>query len=521
MSAILESRGVGTRACPGCDDRAVRKREIPPLGLLVFVVGAASLGAEIAAARLIAPFFGASTIVWANTINVVLLSLAVGYWIGGRFADRNPDREGLCTLVLVAALAVGLVPFAADPFLDISIDALDDVSAGAFLGSLAAVSVLIAPPVVLLGAVSPYAIRLAMNRIEESGTVAGRMYAISTLGSLVGTLTAALLLIPLVGTRRTFLVFALACAIAAVPGVSRRRAALVPVALALMLAMPVGTIKDAEGQTVLGEVETRYQYARVVEEEDGDRKLELNEGHAVHSMYRPGSYLTGDYWDEFLVLPFAGRSRPPARIAIIGNAGGTTARAYGRYFSRTRVDAVEIDSKLTELGRRWLDLRNRRLQVFSEDGRPYLRRTNRRYDVIVVDAYRQPYIPFYLTTREFFELAHDRLGPGGAVLVNVGHPKGEDELEKVLGATMRAVFPTVLRDPSGTSNTLLMGTRAHASPERLERATLWLPRDLRALAARTASRLEPLLRGGTVYTDDKAPVEWLIDRSILHYAASR
>ena len=171
-------------------------RELPPLELLVFVVGSASLGAEIAAARLMAPFFGASTIVWANVIGVVLVSLSVGYWVGGRFADRHPHRRGLCTLVLVAALAVGLIPFVADPFLDVSVDALDEVQAGAFFGSLIAVSVLVAPPVMLLGAVSPYAIRLAVERVEESGAVAGRIYAISTVGSLAGAWLSALLLIP-------------------------------------------------------------------------------------------------------------------------------------------------------------------------------------------------------------------------------------------------------------------------------------------------------------------------------------
>jgi spermidine synthase len=493
-------------------------RDLPPLGLLVFVVGSASLGAEIAAARLMAPFFGASTIVWANVIGVVLVSLSVGYWFGGRFADRHPHKRGLCTLVLVAALAVGAIPFVADPFLDVSVDALDEVSAGAFIGSLVAVSVLVAPPVMLLGMVSPYAIRLAVERIEESGTVSGRMYAISTIGSLVGTFTSALLLIPLVGTRRTFLIFGLACALVAVTGVTRRAALAVPATIIALLLLPVGTIKAAGEDTVLEEVETEYQYARVVEDRAGERRLELNEGQAVHSLYRPGSYLTNDIWDEYLVLPFAALDRLPRQVAILGNAAGTTARAFGHYFPATAVDGVEIDGELTRLGRRWFDLRNPRLQVFHEDARPYLRRTDERYDVIMVDAYRQPYIPFYLTTREFFELVDDRLAPGGAVVVNAGHPEGQDDLEKVLSATMEKVFPVVLRDPSEDTNTLILGSRA-ASPERLRSSLARLPADLRVLAQATVARLAPALDGGTVYTDDKAPVEWLIDKSIVDYAA--
>jgi predicted membrane-bound spermidine synthase len=498
-------------------------RELPPLELLVFVVGAASLGAEIAGARLMSPFFGASTIVWANVIGVVLVSLAVGYWFGGRFADRHPHRRGLCTLALVAGLAVGLIPFAADPFLDISVEALDEVQAGAFLGSLFAVTILVAPPVMLLAAVSPYAIRLMVGRIEEAGAVAGRIYAISTVGSLAGVWLSALLLIPAIGTRRTFIAFGLACALVAVVGIPRRRAVLVPAVLVVLLALPVGTIKASKtssGKKVLDETETTYQYARVVEESDGDRKLELNEGQAVHSMYRPGSYLTDDVWDEYLVLPFAVLQRPPERIAILGNAAGTTARAYGHYFPETAVDGVEIDAELTDIGRRWFDMRNPRLDVFHEDARPFLRRIDRRYDVIMVDAYRQPYIPFYLTTREFFELARDRLEPGGVVVVNAGHPEGQDDLEKVLGATLAEVFPTVVRDPSQDTNTLLLGSMAPASAAGLERALRDEPPELQRLGRATAARIGPRLEGGSVYTDDKAPVEWLIDRSIVDYAAS-
>jgi spermidine synthase len=498
-----------------------RFRDFPPLGLLVFVVGSASLGAEIAAARLMAPFFGASTIVWANVIGVVLVSLSIGYWIGGRFADRHPHKQGLCALALVAALAVALIPFVADPFLDISVDALDQVSAGAFIGSLLAVTVLVAPPVMLLAAASPYAIRLAVGRVEESGAVAGRMYAISTIGSLAGTYVSALLLIPLVGTRRTFLAFGLACALVALPGVTRRRIAIaVPATIIALIALPVGTIKAAGDGKVLEEVDTEYQYARVVEEPDGERQLELNEGHAVHSLYRPGSYLTDDIWDEYLVLPFAARATPPRKVAILGNAAGTTARALGHYFPRTQVDGVEIDPELTHLGRKWFELRNPRLRVFHEDARPYLRRTDERYDLIMVDAYRQPYIPFYLATREFFELTRDRLRPGGAVIVNVGHPEGQDDLEKVLGATIAAVYPTVLRDPSEDTNTLLLATDGPASATRLARASRALHRDLRPLAIAAVGRVGPRLDGGTVYTDDKAPVEWLIDKSIVDYAAA-
>jgi spermidine synthase len=379
------------------------------------------------------------------------------------------------------------------------------------------VLILVAVPVTLLGAAAPWAVRLAVGEVDRSGEVVGRLYAISTAGSLLGTMLSALLLIPLLGTQRTFFVFALALALVASLGVGWR-SAFVPAALALALAIPVGTIKAADSGRVLYEAETTQQYARVVERPDGSRALELNEGQAVHSLWRPGTFLTGDYWDGHLVLPSASRRRPPARIAILGNAGGTVARAFGHFFPATAVDAVEIDGELTELGRRFLGLRNPRMRTFAEDARPWLERSAGGYDAIMVDAYRQPYIPFYLTTREFFELTRERLAPGGLTIVNVGHPKGSDELERVLGRTMAEAFPRVLRYPIEPTNTLLVGGDGDFSGARLRRNAEALPAALRPLAREAAAALAPRLPGGEVFTDDRAPVEWLVDSSLLEYA---
>jgi spermidine synthase len=485
----------------------------------VLSVGAATLGAEIAAARLMAPFFGDSTIIWANTIAVVLVALSIGYWFGGRMADRRPELSGLCQLVLVAAALLGIVPIVAHPFLTLSVDAFDTVSIGAFAGSLLGVLVLVAVPVLMLGAVSPWAIRLKLRAVEDSGETAGRMYAISTVGSLVGTFASSLLLIPLVGTHRTFLTFAFVLALVAACGVARRWL-LVPAAIAVLLAIPPGTIKAAEGATVLHEAETEYQYARVVQDADGERRLELNEGQAIHSVWRANTVLTGNYWDAFLVDPQAALGRPPETLAMLGTAAGTTARAYQHYFPQTTVDAVEIDGELLDIGRRWFGLRpGPRLRLHTQDARPFLRSTKERYDAIFVDAYRQPYIPFYLTTKEFFALVRDRLNPGGVVAINIGHPEGSNRLEQVLTATVGTAFDHVLRDPVAKVSTVLLASNGPLSASRLSNAALGMPPDLRPLAERTAARLAPGLRGGAVYTDDRAPVEWLVDESIVTYAA--
>ena len=490
-------------------------RGVLPLEALVFAVGLSTLGAEIAAARLMAPFFGSSTVIWANTIAVVLLALSAGYKLGGVLADRRPERRSLENLVLVGAALLAVVPFIAHPFLSLSVEAFDTLSVGAFAASLFGTLMLVAVPLMLLGAVSPWATRLKLASVDEAGSVAGRLYAISTLGSLFGVFFVSLWAIEAIGTQRTFIVLALAPALVA----ARGRGYAVAVVLAAALLVPPGTTKSAETGRVLYEKETPYQYARVVEYEDGSRRLELNEGQAIHSLIRPGTVLTDGYWDGFLVVPFAtGSRKPPASIAALGTAGGTVPRAYAHYFPDTRIDAVDIDPELFEIGHRYFDLERRpQLREIAQDARPFLRQTDERYDAIFVDAYRQPYIPFYLTTKEFFELVRDRLNPGGSVVVNIGHPNDSPKLEQAMSATMGAVFKHVARDPIRSQNSLVIASDVPLSAANVRTAPV--PAELREVANESASRIEGPLSGGTVFTDDRAPVEWLVDASIVEYAA--
>lgn len=486
---------------------------------IVFVVGGASLGTEIAAARLLAPYFGASTIIWANTIATILLALSVGYALGGRLADRRADLRGLGAIVLIASLLLAIVPFVANPFLRLAVNALGSLSVGGFLGSLVAVLVLVAVPVMLLGAVAPYASRLCVRRVSETGRTIGNLYAISTVGSLVGTFLAALLLIPAVGTQRTFIVFAVSLAAAGAAGLSSWRSWIAPVVVAGSLAIPLPAVGSAPpGARIIDSVQTQYQAARVEQFPDGTRWLQLNEGVAIHSLYRPGSYLTGGYWDDFLVLPFAaGATRPPRQIAILGDAAGTVARAYGHFYPRTRVDAVELDGELTALGRRYFHLGGPRLHTYTADARPWLQASHSRYDSIFLDAYRQPYIPFYLITREFFAVAARHLTPGATFIVNIGHLPNSEALERVVTATLRTGFRHILRDRINADNTLLVASQRPLSARAVRAAAT--PTALVGLASTVAGRLSAPLSGGTVFTDDRAPVEWLTDLSILRYAA--
>jgi spermidine synthase len=488
------------------------------LAALVFGAGTGSLATEIAASRLLAPYFGSSTIVWANLIGIVLAALALGYWLGGRLADRRPEPRLLGGIVLAAALWVAVTPFVARPLLDATVSSLDDASAGAVIGSFFAVLLIFAPAVVLLGMVSPFAIRLAISTVETAGAVAGRFYALSTAGSLLGTFLPALIVIPLVGTQRTLLGTAVVLALSA-SLLLGRRVLVVAALLAALVAVPPGAVKAEPG--LLYEQESRYQFIQVVERDDGRRLLSLNEGIAVHSVWRADTVLTGGVWDAFLALPPL-LGRPLESVAILGNAAGTTARALGVFYPTATVDGVELDPAVSDVGRRFFGLDdNHRLTVHDVDARPYLRRTDERYDLIVADAYHQPYVPFYLATREFFELARDRLEPGGILALNVASVPGDTSLLDGITGTLTHEFDQVAVWPALRFNKIVLAFDEPVPRDELARRLESGPARLEPLRELLARQLVPVTKQAErPWTDDRAPVEWVTDRMIVEYAAS-
>ncbi|MGI9116226.1 MAG: fused MFS/spermidine synthase, partial [Gaiellales bacterium] len=346
--------------------------------------------------------------------------------------------------------------------------------------------------------------------------VSGRLYALSTVGSLLGTFVTVLVLVPWIGTRRTLLVLALLLALAALP-LLPRRAALVPLAVALLLLIPETGVKAAPGDRVVWEGETPYQFVQIVDDASGERVLRLNEGWATHSI-RPGpTGLVGGYWDRLACLPAAIGRPDDGRLAVLGNAGGTTAVQYARFWPTWRVDGVEIDPTVSELGYRYLGMRAAHLTLHTADARPWLDQSPDRFDGIVVDAYRQPYIPFHLVTQEFFRSVRAHLAPGGAVMINVGAPPGHDQALDAIARTMATVFPVVEQARVNDFNTIVTGyrdagtatgaaARLAAAPSPLTPVCAGLTGDAR----RIAPTADPL-------TDDHAPIEWLTDTALLAY----
>ncbi|MEZ5126421.1 MAG: fused MFS/spermidine synthase [Thermoleophilia bacterium] len=475
------------------------------------------MATEMCASRLLAPYYGSSTVVWANIIGLILAALSLGYWIGGRVADRHPSPRLLAILVLAAAAWVAAIPFIAKPILDLSVNGIETLSTGTVVGSFAASLALFAPPVVVLGTVTPFAIRLAATGVDDAGRVAGRIFALSTLGSLIGTFGPALLTIPLIGTQRTMLVAAAILALAAAPLLGSKAAAgfAAAAAIAALILVPPGVVKAEPG--LIHEEESRYQFIQVVER-GPERWLYLNEGLAVHSVWRADSVFTGGEWDAFLTAP-ALLGRTPHNIAILGNAGGTTGRALGVYYPETHVDGVEIDPSVSAVGQEYFGLGdNPNVTVHDADARPFLRASDERYDLIFIDAYRQPYVPFYLATREFFALCREHLAADGIVVLNVSSVPGDDRLARAVSGTLASEFPEVQTWQALRFNQFVFGFAQAQDDGEIDARLLAAPADLLPLTRLLATQRTLATPAADPWTDDRAPVEWITDRMIAAYA---
>jgi predicted membrane-bound spermidine synthase len=492
-----------------------------------------TLAIELSASHLLGSSFGTSNLVWASIIGLILIYLTAGYFIGGRWADRSPRAETMYTVMAWGAFTSGLVPVVAHPVLQLAANAFDRLQMGVLFGSFAAVLVLFSLPVTLLGTISPFAIRLAIQDTRSAGVVSGRIYAISTLGSFVGTFLPSLVLIPLVGTRRTFLVFSAFLVLTALGGLQRSigwrgvlRLAWMPLVLIFLAILWANQpIKTTAGQ--IYETESAYNYIQVLEQ-DGYRFLRLNEGQGIHSVWHPSQLGYDGPWEQFLAAPFfnapeVGLERVES-MAILGLAAGTTARQASTVFGPIPIDGFEIDAKIIEVGRTYFGMDLPNLNAIAEDGRVGLQRSSKRYTIIGVDAYRPPYIPWHLTTQEFFQEVHQHLNHDGVMVINVGRSPTDRRLVDGLVGTISTVFPSIyVMDLPNTFNSIIYATVRPTTIENLYQNWLYLktqpevhPLLLHAIEI-AISYQQPTPVSQTVYTDDLAPVEWVTNTMILSY----
>lgn len=505
------------------------------LAFTVFAAGMTTLAVELTASRLLGNVFGTSNLVWASIIGLILIYLTIGYFIGGRWADRSPRYATFYQIILWGAFTSGLAALVARPVLRAAADAFDQLQIGVLAGSFVSVLVLFIVPVTLLGTVSPFAIRLALSDKDHAGRISGRIYAISTLGSFVGTFLPVLVFIPWLGSTWTFLTFSFFLMAVALFGLGlaegwRQAIRLVwlPALLAILAGLWAGgTFKATVGQ--IYEAESAYNYIQVLEF-NGTRYLRLNEGQGIHSVYDPDLLDYHGTWEQFLAAPFF--NAPPfavssiQRIAVIGLAAGTSARQAQAVFGDMPVDGYELDPKIIEVGREYFAMDLPNLNAIAQDGRWGLEHSGQTYDLIEIDAYRPPYIPPHLTTVEFFEIARQHLSENGAIAMNVGRTPTDRRLIDALVATLQQVFPSVhVMDVPDTFNSIIYATVQPTSFANLQANYDALANTdahplLLASIERALANLRETPNGGLVLTDERAPIEWIINTMVLNFLAS-
>ncbi len=445
------------------------------LEVIVFLTGFVVMVLEIVGSRMLGPYVGTSIYVWTSLIGVVLGCLSLGYWWGGKLADNGPSESTLSRILLLSAVGVALTTLVHGRVTGFIVGLFPDVRISASLSAI----ILFGIPSVLLGMVSPYTVKLRMKTIIHSGETVGRLYAISTLGSIVGTFVSGFFLLSFMGsTNVTFLLAIILFITAVIARGSASRTDMFVFAAALGVSMSVSLYESAARRDRgIEEFDTQYNHVTIITGDDAHsgrtlRVMKINNENS--SGIFPGStelafgYLRFyDMFEHFV---------PSAQDTLmIGGAGYTYATYYLDRHVEKRMDVVEIDPAMAELARTHFDLPvSDRLHIFHQDGRVFLNTTKKEtYDVVLGDAYASFYtLPFQLTTVESTRLIYDALRDGGAAFINI-IASIEGDTGKFLRAeyaTFRSVFPYVyifpvrVQDPGALQNVMLVALKTDIPP---------------------------------------------------------
>ena len=502
------------------------------LYLTEFFSGMSVMAIELGASRLLAPYFSSSQIVWTIIIGAIMIAMALGNIWGGRLADKNPSPDKMYFRILIVAVWTAAIPFLGK-YIIAGVSLILALAVGQnFLiwASLLSCMILFVFPLMLLGSVSPALVKYAVHSLDENGRIVGELNALNTIGSIIGTFTPTFITIPLVGTSWTFIIFAIILLAIALAYFISTRTMILKVSIMVVLAIVFSALASINsfafwiGDDTLYEDESIYNYLQVSEDEE-NVILSTNVLFGVQSITKKNGDLTGLYYDYALAAPYmAGvTEKDELSILILGMGSGTYASQCYNYFDNSVITGVEIDKKIIDLAYDRFGLpEDERITCVEFDGRAYLRGAEK-YDVIMVDAYRDVTIPFQMSSAEFFDEVREHLTSDGVMVVNLNmYSSTEDSLDKYICDTIASVFGTVYTADRGSNRIVF----ASDNPEILARYRDEYPKSNHALASvlhNVNSRLKSYEGGSLILTDDKAPVELLgmqvIDEMIMEQLA--
>ncbi|HLN85833.1 MAG TPA: fused MFS/spermidine synthase [Candidatus Limnocylindrales bacterium] len=410
--------------------------------IVVFISGAVLMSLEIVGSRVLAPYFGSSIFVWGSLISVVMTALSIGYYWGGWLSAREPSYAKLLLLLLIPGVVIFFLPFIY-PSINEWIATMD---LGTRLSPLVACSVLFLLPGIFIGTLSPYVIRLAATKLHTVGSTAGTLYAVSTCGSIVGTLLTAFYLIPALGVSNIIhaLGITLVClSLVVVPLIRLNRVSVaraVATVSVLLSWVSLGWTPVAWAKTIM-QKDTFYHRIRIEEDDEArymyfDRTLQsamtLKDPTALRLIY-----------SRYTSLGFTFRA-DAKKMLLIGLGGGSIPKKLNKEFPNMEIDAVEIDPEVIKIAKDHFNIKeSKQLRLHAQDGRLFLTRTQNQYDVIMLDAYFTDAMPFHLATKQFFELAQKKLTPNGIIVANlisaVTGPSGK--IARAFTRTVRQVYP--------------------------------------------------------------------------------
>ena len=498
------------------------------LYLTEFFAGMSVMAVELGASRLLAPYFSSSQIVWTIIIGTIMIAMALGNIMGGRWADKNPNPDKLYGRIIIAAIWIALIPVAGK-YIVIGISALLVFTISTnflVIAAFAACMIIFVFPLFLLGTVTPSLVKYTVDSLDDSGKVVGYLNASNTIGSIIGTFVPTFISIPAVGTSITFLIFAgilmLLAIIYFIAGKKKSVKAIVGVVIFLLSCIfGHGDSFAFWEKDLTYEGESIYNYLQVYED-DSKVVLSTNVLFGVQSVYRKEKTLTGMYYDYAMAAPYmAGiKEKDNVDILILGMGSGTYATQCSRYFDNATVEGVEIDQKITDLAHEYFELPED-VKVTTYDGRAYLQCLSsaaksdgemKKFDVIMVDAYQDITIPFQMSSVEFFTLVKEHLTEDGVMVVNMNMKTDtEGGINEYLSDTISTVFPSVYTvDVSNNTNRELFASQ---NPDIVKRLSIGIEAeedaDLKAMMEKVKVGLNEYEAGNLILTDDKAPVELL------------